>query len=164
MTEKDHETGKFIRSGNEWEIKDGIVYCYRNNELLFFTDDRRVLEYSWSKFSNGYSSAWINGVKTSAHRFISRPESHEVVDHINRNKQDNTRHNLRNTNRSMNAYNSKIRKNNTSGKTGVHFRPNEKLWIAEIVKNGKTKYLGCFKEYADAVKVRNDAERKYYAY
>lgn len=162
MAARDNKTGRFISTANKWEIKDGIIYCFRNNELLFFTDDERVLEHTWCKLADGYSATQIDGKEIAAHRFISRPESNELVDHINRNKKDNTIQNLRNTNKSINAFNSKKRINNTSGRTGVYFRKDTKRWTAEIIKNGKKIRLGCYKEYEEAVKARVVAEGVFY--
>ena len=109
--------GRFIKGKNRFEEKDGLVYCYaENGELLFFTDDTRVTKHSWGKMANGYSSAWINGKQMMVHRFISQPQSHELVDHINRNKKDNRISNLRNTNKSVNAFNCDTRKINKSGR------------------------------------------------
>lgn len=157
------EKGHFLKKKNIFEIIDGIVYCYTpSHELLFFTDDTRVLDYNWGKQANGYSSTIIEGQQISIHRFISRPKQNELVDHINRNKKDNRVHNLRNTNKSMNAFNSGIRKNNKSGHTGVWFRKDTKRWAAEIKKDNKKISLGCFGSYEEAVRAREKAERKYY--
>ena len=112
------EKGRFISCKNTFEQKNGLIYCYaENGELLFFTDDTRVTRHSWGKMANGYSSAWIDGKQVLVHRFISSPKSYELVDHINRNKKDNRISNLRNTNKSVNAFNCDTRKNNKRTET-----------------------------------------------
>lgn len=160
------ENGQFNCIGNEWEVhktKDGDIYhCYLNGKLLFFTDDPRVVEHSWSKLADGYASSQINGNQVSAHRFISEPTDDELVDHINRNKKDNRKSNLRNTNKSLNAFNAKTRTNNTSGIAGVWYRNDTKKWTAEIKKDYKKYTLGSFETKKEAVAARQAAERVLY--
>ena len=157
------EKGTFIPRQNRFEIVGDLVYCYEENgELLFFTDDMRVMDFHWGRMANGYASSQIDGIQVSAHRFISKPRPDELVDHINRNKKDDRICNLRNTNKSMNAFNCAVRKNNKSGKTGVYFRRDTKRWCAEIRKDYKKIVLGCFDTYEEAVAARKKAERTYY--
>ena len=122
-----NKLGQFKKSTNWFKVQDELVYCYdKNQNLLFFTDDKKVLLHSWGKLANGYSATSIDGKEIAAHRFVSQPKKHELVDHINRDKKDNRKCNLRNTNKSVNAFNSKIRADNTSGCKGVHFRNDTK--------------------------------------
>lgn len=60
-----------------------------------------------------------------------------VVDHINRNGLDNRLQNLRNGEGFVNARNQGKRKDNASGKTGVHFSKSENLWVVQYPMNGK---------------------------
>lgn len=159
----DKATGRFIPKGNNFEIRGDLVYCYsKEGDLLFYTDDMRVLNYNWSKAAKGYSATSYKGRQIFIHRFVSNPEEHELVDHINRNKKDNRRCNLRNTNKSVNAFNCNVRKNNTSGVTGVWYRKDIKRWAAEIKADYKKICLGTFKKFEDAVRARKAAERQYY--
>jgi len=54
----------------------------------------------------------------------------------------------------------KIRSNNTSGTTGVHFDPKLGKWVAYISYRKKRYYLGVFQDVNDAVKARKRAEQK----
>ena len=56
----------------------------------------------------------------------------------------------------------KVRKNNTSGITGVNYIKNIKKWNASIFFKGKKINLGYFKNIDDAIKARKDAEKKYF--
>ena len=58
--------------------------------------------------------------------------------------------------------NQNIRKDNTSGVKGVNYDKRKNLWVARITVNGKRKYLGRRKKFEDAVKLRKDAEKKYW--
>ena len=50
---------------------------------------------------------------------------------------------------------------NTSGKTGVSYNKEKNMWTAYITVNYKTKYLGDYTDFNDAVNVRKEAEKKY---
>lgn len=153
--------GRFVRNINTWKIEGDIGYCYLGDELLFFTDSSNVdklRDYPISKIAQGYSSVRINGHGILVHRFLSQPKKEELVDHINRCKKDNRLSNLRNTNKSVNAFNSKIRTTNSSGVCGVWYRKDTKRWTAEIKYHGKKTCLGCFETKEDAIKARKRAE------
>ena len=53
-----------------------------------------------------------------------------------------------------------IRKNNTSGVTGVEWDPAANKWKAVIFFKGKRHYLGCYGDFEDAVKARKRAEEE----
>jgi len=93
------------------------------------------------------------------HRLLNNtPESFDT-DHINRNKLDNRKTNLRTVTRSENCHNQKLRKHNRSGHTGIRFFENK--WVAEITVNYKKFYLGYFKDIEDAISAREKAKRRY---
>lgn len=64
----------------------------------------------------------------------------------------------------MQAYNTSIKGNNTSGKTGVSWSKKRNLWEAYISFEKKKIALGHFPSFEDAVKVRQEAELKYYGF
>ena len=53
-----------------------------------------------------------------------------------------------------------IRKNNTSGATGVEWIPRTRQWKAVIFFKGKRHYLGSYGKFEDAVKARKRAEEE----
>ena len=56
----------------------------------------------------------------------------------------------------------KLKKNNTSGKTGVYFYKKTNKWVARITLKGEEKYLGAFDNKEDAIKARLKAEEEYF--
>jgi len=85
----------------------------------------------------------------------------QLVDHINRNKLDCRRENLRIASKSQNAVNkTKDRRNATSIYKGVSKARNK--WKASITVNGKTIYLGTFDKEADAAYTYNQAALEHF--
>jgi hypothetical protein len=83
------------------------------------------------------------------HRVIMGMEgSKQLIDHINRDKLDNRRSNLRLCTQSENNMNSPRR--NKSGYRGVYFHKVSGLWRAEARFNGKRTSLGYYKTAAEA--------------
>jgi hypothetical protein len=66
------------------------------------------------------------------------------VDHINRNKRDNRKENLRAATRRENSINQGLSSKNTSGIKGVSYSQRDKKWRAQITINGILNHLGSF--------------------
>jgi len=90
------------------------------------------------------------------HRFVI--ETQVLVDHINHDGLDNRISNLRAATPSENASNHHMYKGTTSGHTGVH--KHGRSWHANITKNYKTIELGIFNKKGDAIRAREEGERK----
>ena len=150
---------------NLFRIENGTVYVTFSNCNEEFLCDIDVWEelntYTWFKANTGYAMTNINRVHYLFHRMVIEcPEGMEV-DHINRNKTDNRKSNLRTVTHRENNINKGITRANTSGCTGVSFIKNRNKWYANICVHGRTKGLGFYDEYEDAVKARKEAEIKY---
>lgn len=79
------------------------------------------------------------------HRVITQAPAGIEVDHINRNRLDNRRSNLRLTDRKGNARNRSRNRKSTSGLKGVRrFGRNDCRWVAEIGYEGHTHHLGIY--------------------
>jgi hypothetical protein len=87
-----------------------------------------------------------------------------VVDHIDGNTMNNCKNNLRVCTRDQNNINKKMFKNNKTGHTGVHYVTENynNRWLANIRLNNKLICLGYYSTYEEAVKVREEAEKKYH--
>jgi hypothetical protein len=91
-----------------------------------------------------------------------QPPEGKIVDHINGEKNDNRKCNLRVCTYCENNMNTTVRKDNKSGTTGVFWENQSGKWKAEISYNKKRKHLGLFDKFEDAVNARKKAEVMYF--
>ena len=87
---------------------------------------------------------------------------HDVVDHVDGNKLNCSRSNLRICTQADNAKNVGLRSDNRSGIPGIYWVPSRLKWAAQISVDGRTVGLGRFDEIADAIDARRKAEDLYY--
>jgi len=81
-----------------------------------------------------------------------------LVDHINRNKYDNTASNLRLVEHSLNAINIGMYGHNTTGMRGISYNRRDNVFYAQIKVKRKTIHLGSFSTVEQAAVVRKQAE------
>lgn len=130
--------------------------------IVDYDDFQYLSEFNWCLDNRGYAvrrrSRKLGACPILMHRAIMNPPNHRVVDHINGNKLDNRRSNLRICTSQVNAWNRhNLAKNNTSGHTGVFWNPANRNWRAVIVVNGKSIYLGSHILLDNAVEEREKA-------
>jgi hypothetical protein len=86
-----------------------------------------------------------------------------IVDHIDRNKENNSISNLRIATQSQNVFNQKrSKKPNMHGFRGVSFRKNRKKYVAKIMKDGKVICLGSFNTAEEAGEKYKESSLKYF--
>lgn len=124
------------------ELKCGAV-------VLVDDEDERLLEdHHWWISERGYVVADIDSKRVRLHRLVLGPERGEVVDHIDGDKLNNVKANLRRCHQRDNARNAKISMDNTTGFKGVsRFRGR---FRAYITVNRKQKHLGLFDDPGEA--------------
>lgn len=141
-------------------IIDGTVAkipIYRKGEIIYALVDADDLELVdgiyWSTDNRGYARA---AHSLYMHRLILRPSSHEQTDHINGNRLDNRRSNLRVATNQQNqmARHAVVA---TSGYKGVH--KHGKKWRAQIKFNRKLIRLGSYPTPEKAAKAYDQAAR-----
>lgn len=144
-----------------------IILCDKNrNEVgraivdLEYKDI--VEEYKWCMNGDGYALGSKNGKRILLHRLIMNCPKGKLVDHINHNILDNRKSNLRICDKQKNAFNQTIRKDNTSGTTGVIWNKQHNKWEARIRVDYKLIHLGLYSNKEEAIKVRKEAEVKYF--
>lgn len=94
------------------------------------------------------------------HREIMKPSSIMQVDHINRNKKDNQKKNLRLCSPSQNNANRVNRKGSLSDFKGVYYRKDNRNWRAEIKYHGIRHNLGSFSSELEAARAYDKAASK----
>lgn len=160
--EKAKENGKKNKKYNTYDLfgEYGIGYTSNTNEPFYFDleDYDKIKDYCWFVNSEGYIVGGKKSIKI--HRLIMNCPSNKVIDHINHNKADNRKYNLRICNQSQNILNKSPSKRNTSGVTGVVYFYNK--WRAQIKVKGRHISLGMFDNKEDAIKARKEAEAKYF--
>ena len=118
----------------------------QNKYVLVDDEDYEWLnQWKWC-FNSHYAARNVyHGKKVSSilmHRLINNTPEGKQTDHINRNKLDNRRKNLRSVTRSQNMRN--------KGKKGYSWHKRTKKWYAKITLNGKRVSLGYFTKESDA--------------
>lgn len=163
--EKSKENGKKCKIYNRYDLSGeyGIGWTSNTNKEFYFDleDYDRIKDYCWSENNSGkgYIYTSFEGKCILLHNLILTKNE---IDHINHNPKDNRKNNLRIVTRSQNQMNVGIKKNNKSGVTGVWWDKRHNSWVAKIQKNKIRYTLGYFEDFDKAVKVRKEAEQKYF--
>jgi hypothetical protein len=141
------------------ESRDGLVYAHV--DAAHFA---RLAQFRW-RVERGYviRHEWRDGRGRTVrmHSEVLAPEQGKEIDHIDRNKLDNREDNLRQATRAEQNANRGLFKNNTSGRTGVTWKPTQRRWVAQMKIDGRYVYLGSYLTKEEAIAAREAAERKY---
>jgi hypothetical protein len=112
-----------------------------NSGLHLLDEDFQHLATATIDTSTGYAVKRIDGVLHKVHRLVVGATSGEIVDHINRNKLDNRRKNLRIVTKSQNNRNRDIK-----GYTKV----GDNRYQVKVTIANKTYYIGTYQNKHDA--------------
>ncbi|MEC1778419.1 HNH endonuclease [Schinkia azotoformans] len=168
---------------NDYCIKGDVVEVY-----FRYKGEKKIFTISISKLDKmrNHEGSWFGGLDRNSgkiyiysklkrengkqksillHRFLTDCPKGLVVDHINGNTLNNTDENIRVCTVGQNNQNlTKLRKDNKAGFRGVSWNSRHGKWYSSIKLNGKTKHLGSFDNKDDAIKVRVEAEKKYFTH
>lgn len=136
--------------------------------ILVSPKDKYLLEkYKWHITTNGYARTYDRRIKKHILMHImimgiKTDRRNKQIDHINMNKLDNRRENLRIVTPSQNHMNKLANPNKSNDTKGVYWDKSLNIWKAIIGINGKNIYLGSSYNLARAIEIRNDGVKKYH--
>lgn len=151
---------------NKYIFTDKYIIGYTEKEEKFIIDKEdfdliNSFDVYWF-IEDGYVRAQTekNHIRKriNMHRVIIGAKDDEIVDHINTNRADNRRSNLRITNKSNNAINCKPK--GKFGLQGVSFHKGK--YRVNITVRGKRLYLGTYETLEEAMNIRITAERNFF--
>lgn len=124
-------------------------------------DFERVSCRKWSYHHGGYAVGGRPQVRL--HRFITNCPKGKEVDHVNRDKLDNRKSNLRICTRMQNSWNYTLPDTLKRGlPRGVYYRAVRDAYVVRIKVGGVRMFIGYFKNLEDATKAAKDAYLKYH--
>lgn len=123
------------------DAKDG--YAIVDKELAW------IDKYQWLKLNIGYANSSVHGYLH--HKILPKKEGF-FVDHINRNKMDNRRSNLRYVTHKQSAANTKTPKGSKSPYKGVIWSSQKDKWVSQVSSCGKRYHLGTFSDQEEAAR------------
>jgi len=119
------------------------IILTKGYSALVDDDDYDFLsQWKWY-LSNGY--AINNDGRKKMHRLVTKAKQGEIVDHIDRNRLNNTKSNLRIVGISENVHNQKKRSNTENNYKGVNFIKSNGLWQSRCRIYGDDYFLGLYK-------------------
>ena len=126
------------------------------------------MQNEWSFSAYGYAVGWVPERKMVAgmHRVILGFPNNEI-DHINHDKLDNQRHNLRVVSHAANLCNQSKQRSHAGHPThsqykGVSWNARKQRWAAYIVPGGRQIHLGYFTRECDAAAAYDTAARHHF--
>jgi len=151
---------KIVSKGKEYTV----LYDDEDHEL--------VSQHHWFLQGEGYVFGYVKGCRPRSsigkdvlmHRLILGMSQGDrtQTDHINHNRLDNRRCNLRACTYLENNYNISSRPGSSSKYVGVSFNKRCQKWEAWVTIDGRKKNLGKFIDEKEAARVRDKEARKYY--
>ena len=148
----------------------------RLHEVLVYNADTGALV--WAKYSrrvqagstaghcdrlSGYIVVWVDGKNYRAHRIAWKlhygVDPVGEMDHVNGNRSDNRIANLRCCSPAENLWNSKTRRDSSTGYKGVTYQKRSGKFVARIATNKTQKYLGLFEEASMAHEAYRNASK-----
>lgn len=127
----------------------------KNNLVIIDKDDyEKVKNYAWHVTKRGYAVGYVNGTPLRLHRLIlGILESSLYIDHIDGNKLNNSKSNLRFSDNEKNSRNKTKKQNALSKYLGP--RPNKNRWFSYVSYFGKLHWIGAFDSEVDAARARD---------
>lgn len=142
-----------------------IIPLQNGQKAICDADDYDLVKgYNWRQNKFGYIIRRNNKSNNhiTLHRLINKTIGNDYTDHINHDKLDNRKINLRTCNNQQNQHNQKLKITNKSGYKGISWAKKSNKWLVSIKYNNKTINLGYFTCIKKAVEAYNTAAIKYF--
>lgn len=133
-----------------------------NDEKIVLVDDndaQLVSGVTWRITDRGYVRGSTGGRREFLHRLIVAAMPGQLVDHINGDKLDNRRCNLRIATHAENMRNRRVSR---SGVKGAKWKPRDRKWEASIKVNRRDIFLGHYQSKTEAMRAYDAAARFYH--
>ena len=130
---------RFIELDDEFLIE---LYFSNTNDIEDYAHISKI-DYEkckiifWRKSEYGYARGYFKGKEVLLHKYITNTNENILIDHIDRNKLNCKRNNLRFADKSINSLNRDLQTNSTSGHKGVSFDKRRNKYRAYLKKNNK---------------------------
>lgn len=147
--------------------KNKILYIEHENfiegimpdskSFYFDKEFKEIVQNNCWHYTDGYMYSTKLGLM---HKLFLKTRNGYETDHINRNRLDNRKENLREVTRQENMKNKSMYKSNSSGHKGVKWNKNLNKWQVQITVDKKRIHLGVFEDIQSAIFARKQAELK----
>lgn len=143
-----------------WHSQGDSLYTYvKGRKILIDKEDYPLIKGKLCIDGSGY----VAYGRERLHTTILKPNKGECVDHINGNKLDNRKSNLRICNQSSNSMNTVVQTSNKTGYKGVHpARPalDGPRYTFQVTKDNKRYYHGSYKTPEEAARAYDEMSIK----
>lgn len=155
---------RFIEKDEEYLIE---LYKPNSIEVIDYAhiskiDYEKCKQVFWTKSEYGYARGYYLGKYILLHKFITDTDKNILIDHIDRNKLNCTRNNLRIADKKINSINRDVQSNSKTGHKGVSFDKKRNKYRAYLKKDSKQIWLGYYDNLEDAINARKNGFEKYY--
>jgi len=159
---------------NEYVIYDTYaeIILYDKNlkekarAVIDLDDVERCEPYKWTLRTDGYVATKKKYRHIKLHRFIANTPKGLHTDHLNKDRLDNRKSNLKVCTQQENNKNKGIYETNKSGHRGVEIREQKTKtsYMVNLRFEGVNHYLGSFDTLEQAIQTRREGEMKFYGY
>jgi hypothetical protein len=132
-------------------------------KCLIDKDNQEVVSnHQWHIESGQYAACSEENKRILMHRLIMGLPDQLEVDHINGNRLDNRKENLRLVTPKQQAMNRTADSGSTSDRVGVSWKKGRDKWHAQISVNQKKIHIGYYETEQDAIEARKEEEQKHF--